>query len=66
MTEIFETLLYDMKPNINKNEVHLMDDLTKEIYIESSFKLKLFKVRKAILYTNLNPQVLVKCIIERV
>ena len=66
MAEIFETLLYDMKPNINKYEVHLMDDLTKEIYIESSFSLKLFTVRKAILYTNLNPHVLVICIIERV
>ena len=42
-----------------------MDDLTAEEYIESSFKLKLITVRKAILYTDLNPQVLVKCIVER-
>ena len=41
-----------------------MDDLTAEEYIESSFKLKLITVRKAILYIDLNPQVLVKCIVE--
>ena len=41
-----------------------MDDLTAEVDIESSFSIKLFTVRKAILYTILKPHILVICIVE--
>ena len=53
-----------LESNINKFEVHNMDDLTAEVDIESSFKLKLFTLRKTILYKIIYPQYVLFCLVE--
>ena len=41
-----------------------MDDLTAEVDLQSSFKLKLFTLRKTILYKIIYPQYVLFCLVE--